>query len=206
MRLEDQASDADLLRGVAGGNEDAFVTLYRRWQGPLYRFALQMTGNPDFAEEIVQETFVTLVQAARSFEAARGTPRSFLYGVCRNHVLRHSAAENPYVGMPEPGAEGGQDEPSAPGEAMSDLASAETVREVRRAVLSLPPVYREAVVLCELHEMTYEQAAAVLGCPKGTVRSRLHRARELLLEKMRRSRTRSLTLTCPAGAESGERQ
>ncbi|HUI43085.1 MAG TPA: sigma-70 family RNA polymerase sigma factor [Terriglobia bacterium] len=204
MRLEDQASDADLLLGVTEGDEQAFVTLYRRWQGPLFRFALQMTGNPGFAEEIVQETFMTLARAANSFDPARGAPRSFLYGVCRNHVLRHTAGENLYVGLPDPATEGGNGhaEPAVSSEVLADLATAETVRRVRRAVLSLPPTYRETVVLCDLHEMTYEQAAAALGCPKGTVRSRLHRARELLLDKLRRAGAHPLELASTSPRES----
>jgi RNA polymerase sigma-70 factor, ECF subfamily len=206
MKLVDQASDADLLLGVTEGDEEAFVALYRRWQGPLYRFALQMTGNGGFAEEIVQETFATLVRAAKAFHPARGTPGSFLYGVCRNHVLRHAAAENPYVASLDPQKDGvnGHGEPAVPGEMLGEITSAETVRQVRRAVLSLPAAYREAVVLCDLHEMSYEQAAGILGCPKGTVRSRLHRGREMLLDKMRRAEGRALTIACSAGAGSEE--
>ena len=207
MRLEHPASDADLLLRIAGGDEEAFVALYRRWQGPLYRFASQMTGNRSFAEEIVQETFVALAQAARGFDPARGAARPFLYGVCRNYVLRHAAGERPYVGLPDPGIDGAHRaaEPSAPGGVFDELAAAETVREVRRAVLSLPPNYREAVVLCDLHEMTYEQAAEVLGCPKGTVRSRLHRARELLLDKLRRSGPRLVELAAVRAESEGRR-
>jgi RNA polymerase sigma-70 factor (ECF subfamily) len=67
---------------------------------------------------------------------------------------------------------------------LGDLTRRESIDEVRRAVLSLPPLYREAVVLCELGEATYEDAAFALGCPVGTVRSRLNRARALLAKKL----------------------
>lgn len=66
-----------------------------------------------------------------------------------------------------------------------DLESLDTVGRVRRAISTLPENYREVVVLCELEEMSYEEAASALGCPVGTVRSRLHRARAILLEKLR---------------------
>ena len=66
-----------------------------------------------------------------------------------------------------------------------EFASRETIGRVRQAVGTLPENYREVVVLCELEEMSYEEAAAALGCPVGTVRSRLHRARTMLLEKLR---------------------
>lgn len=188
MTPEPQVSDGDLLRAMIAGDEQGFVALYRRWQRGLYRYALQMTGNRSFAEEITQEVFMTLIRDARAFDPARGTLRGFLYGICRNHVLRLVCAESPYLGLPENSSEGknGFAEPAASTDLFRDLAEAENVARVRRAVLTLPPHHREAVVLCDLHEMSYEQAAAVLGCPVGTVRSRLHRARELLLTKLRR--------------------
>ncbi|HEY6290308.1 MAG TPA: sigma-70 family RNA polymerase sigma factor [Terriglobia bacterium] len=188
MTPEPQASDGDLLRSMIAGDEHAFVALYRRRQGAIYRFALQMTGNPGLAEEITQEVFMTLIREMKAFDPARGTLGGFLYGICRNHVLRYVAEESPYVGFPETSSEGGNGftEPAALSDLLSDLAEAETVERVRRAVLTLPPHHREAVVLCDLHEMSYEQAAGVLGCPVGTVRSRLHRARELLLAKLKR--------------------
>ena len=64
------------------------------------------------------------------------------------------------------------------------MARNETIEAVRKAVLSLPPRYREVVVLCELQEMSYAEAAGVMNCAIGTVRSRLHRGRALLIEKM----------------------
>jgi RNA polymerase sigma factor (sigma-70 family) len=66
-----------------------------------------------------------------------------------------------------------------------ELTTAETLDELRQAVLALPLKYREAVVLCDLQEMDYVQAAAAIGCPIGTVRSRLHRGRDLLLQKLK---------------------
>ena len=66
-----------------------------------------------------------------------------------------------------------------------DLAQNERIETLRKAVLALPPAYREVVVLCDLHERDYAEAASALGCAIGTVRSRLHRARALLAEKMR---------------------
>jgi RNA polymerase sigma-70 factor, ECF subfamily len=68
---------------------------------------------------------------------------------------------------------------------MRDLLQAQTVAAVRQAILSLPPQYREVTVLCDLQELSYAEAAQALGCAVGTVRSRLHRARALLLDKLR---------------------
>ena len=74
---------------------------------------------------------------------------------------------------------------TAAGDLMADVTRKETIDSVRKAVLSLPEHYREVVVLCDLQEMDYAEAAAALGCAVGTVRSRLHRARAMLLEKLR---------------------
>jgi RNA polymerase sigma-70 factor (ECF subfamily) len=68
--------------------------------------------------------------------------------------------------------------------ALDDLTRAETIEAVRAAVHSLPPAYREAIVLCEFQELDYATAAGVMACPIGTVRSRLHRARTLLTMKL----------------------
>jgi RNA polymerase sigma-70 factor (ECF subfamily) len=68
---------------------------------------------------------------------------------------------------------------------LDELARNETIATVRQAVLALPSHYREVVVLCDLHEMSYAEAAEVLRCAVGTVRSRLHRARALLIQKLR---------------------
>jgi RNA polymerase sigma-70 factor (ECF subfamily) len=71
---------------------------------------------------------------------------------------------------------------------MADLLRAEWIEVLRKAVISLPKRYREVVALCDLEEIDYVEAAAMLGCPVGTVRSRLHRARALLLEKLQQTR------------------
>jgi RNA polymerase sigma-70 factor, ECF subfamily len=204
MGLERQDSDGDLLRGMIAGDEQAFTELYRRWQGPLYRFALQMTGNAGLAEEIVQEAFLTLMKTARTYDASRGPLRGFLYGICRNHVLRCVATESPYLGLSDTADEDGRGfaELATSSNLLADLAAAQAAKQVRRAILSLPATYREAVVLCDLHELTYEQAAVVLRCPVGTVRSRLHRARDLLLAKMRNLAARPVGAALAAPGES----
>jgi RNA polymerase sigma-70 factor, ECF subfamily len=177
-------SDQDLLKRALGGDEDSFTTLYRRRQGHVYRFALQMSGRPSLAEEVTQEVFLTVMRDAGRFDPGRGSLLAYLYGIARNHVLRCLERDRPYVQI--------QDEPESDGsqwtaheDTLGDLTRGETIESVRQAVLALPANFREVVVLCDLHEMTYVEAAAVLGCVVGTVRSRLHRARGMLLEKLK---------------------
>jgi RNA polymerase sigma-70 factor (ECF subfamily) len=165
-------TDQELLLLMLSGDEDAFTTLYRRRQGPVYRFALQMTGSVAIAEDVTQEVFMALLLKTAKYDAARGSLASFLYGIARNLVLRRiekTAEVEDYAG---------------PEDLLDDLTRRETVEQVRRAVLSLPAVYREAVVLCDLQDASYEEAALVLDCPIGTVRSRLSRGRSILAQKL----------------------
>ena len=188
MSASQQQSDAELLRLMLAGDEEAFTALYRRRQGGVYRFALRMSGSEALAEDVVQETFMALMRDAANFDPARGSLAAYLYGIARNHVLRAFERERAHVPFDE-GADESLDAPHenlvARPDPLGDLTRGEMVERLRLAVLALPPHYREALVLCELEEMSYAEAAAVSGCAVGTVRSRLHRARAMLAEKMR---------------------
>jgi RNA polymerase sigma-70 factor (ECF subfamily) len=178
-------SDEKLLGRMLEGDEEAFTALYRRRQGPVYRFALHMTGSAAIAEDVTQEVFLALIESGRRFDGSRGPLLSFLYGIARNRVLRRIEKER----VTKPAGEeyaGGEDP-------LDDLTRRETVEQVRRAVLSLPEAYREAVVLCDLENTSYEDAAAALECPVGTVRSRLSRGRAMLAQKLASHMARSVT-------------
>jgi RNA polymerase sigma-70 factor (ECF subfamily) len=171
---------------MLAGDEEALAQLYRRRQPSVYRFALQMSGSKSIAEDVTQEVFLFLLLQGLVFDSARGTVSAFLLGVARNHVLRRLRVEHQL----SPLAEDNEDESAGFQVSMElcpleDLTRAETIENVRKAVLSLPPKYREVVVLCELQDVSYGETAEVLGCAIGTVRSRLHRARALLLTKLR---------------------
>ncbi|HEX5230537.1 MAG TPA: RNA polymerase sigma factor [Bryobacteraceae bacterium] len=172
-------SDGDLLRLLAAGEEKAFLEFYRRYQGVVYRFALQMSGKTDVAEEVTQDVFVAVMKSAQRYDDERGSAAAFLYGIARNFVLRTLERERPYVTSLDERSDEVADQ-----DLFGDLERAERLDTLRKAVLALPPAYREVVVLCDLHERDYAEAATVLGCAIGTVRSRLHRARALLAEKM----------------------
>jgi RNA polymerase sigma-70 factor (ECF subfamily) len=174
-------SDGDLLRLLSGGDEKAFLEFYRKHQGVVFRFALQMSGKVEIAEEVTQDVFVTVMKSAGRYDAERGSVAAFLYGIARNIVLRALERERPYLTVLDDRA----DEYSAEQDIFGDLAQSERIEKLRKAVLALPPAYREVVVLCDLHERDYAEAASAMGCAIGTVRSRLHRARALLAEKMR---------------------
>ena len=186
MNLKSDLSDSELLRLMLAGDEDALALLYHRRQGGIYRFALQMSGSKPIAEDVTQEVFLFLMREGRVFDPSKGAVSAFLFGVARNHVLRRLRSEH----LLAPLADDSDDDfafsqPSTEICPLEDLTRAETIESVRKAVLSLPPKYREVVVLCELQDVSYGETAEILGCAIGTVRSRLHRARALLLAKLR---------------------
>ena len=135
---------------------------------------------------------MALIREGQRFDPARGSLSSYLYGVARNQVLRRLERERPFAASldEDEGREAAGDAHDARPDPLSELARAETVASVRQAVLALPAHYREVVVLCELQEMSYAEAAGALGCAVGTVRSRLHRARTLLTIKLAEQRAR----------------
>jgi RNA polymerase sigma-70 factor (ECF subfamily) len=189
METRKDLSDCELLTLVRGGDPNALATLYQRRQRGIYRFALQMSGSTSIAEDITQEVFLVLIHDNSIFDETRGSLSSFLLGVARNHVLRRLQRERFY--SPLEANDSGVGDPLMPPALITndgpldELSRTETITSVRKAVLALPERYREVVVLCDLQELSYAETAAVLGCAVGTVRSRLHRARTLLINKLR---------------------
>ena len=186
MKLKSDVNDNDLLRLMLAGDEEALAALYRRRQGSVYRFALQMSGSRSIAEDVTQEVFLFLMREGHVFDDSKGTVGAFLLGVTRVHVRRRLRAEHRL----EPIGDDSEDDDLFMQSTtdvcpLEDLTRAETIESVRKAVLSLPPKYREVVVLCELQDVSYGETAEILGCAIGTVRSRLHRGRALLLAKLR---------------------
>jgi RNA polymerase sigma-70 factor, ECF subfamily len=199
--------DGVLLRRMMAGDEDSFTLLYRRKHPAIYRFALHMSGNTAVAEDVTQEVFMTLIRDAKRFDPALGTLGGFLFGIARNHLRRRWDQERGAVPLPATAEEldaillahvgrrnGGPGNGNGNGHGngvagfadhSDEMVSRENIRRVRQAIATLPENYREVVVLCEMDEMSYEDAAAALECPIGTVRSRLHRAKSMLTEKLR---------------------
>src|SRR5262249_49868203 len=136
-------------------------------------------------EDVVQEVFIILMREGGGYDAGRGALSSFLLGIARNLVRQRQGREQVYAPLEIESDDAPISERATQSSPLDELSRVETIASVRRAVLSLPSRYREVVVLCELQELSYTEAAEILGCAIGTVRSRLHRARALLIEKMR---------------------
>jgi len=177
-----QESDEELIAAVAAGDREAFAALYRRRRPDVYRFALHMTGAPAAADDVAQDVFMTVIQEAARYTPGRSGVIAWLLGIARNHARRRLSARR-YEPMPPPGAE-----PAVMADPADGIARGRQVEALRQALGSLPLAYREAVVLCDLQELTYQDAAVAAGCAIGTVRSRLHRGRQILAATMRGER------------------
>jgi RNA polymerase sigma-70 factor, ECF subfamily len=186
VKLLTDLTDEQLLAQALAGDEDAFTALYRRRQGPIFRFALHMSGSTQIAEEVTQDVFIFLLQRGGDYDPARGALGAYLFGVARNYVrraLERSYSDNALSASVDDEAAALMTE-CDPSEG---IARNQTSTAVWKAVLSLPEHYREVVVLCDLQELSYAQAAEAMGCAIGTIRSRLHRAHAMLSKKLHRS-------------------
>jgi RNA polymerase sigma-70 factor, ECF subfamily len=172
-------SDEFLLNEAQAGSRAAWGELFERHQGRIYRFALQMSGSPAAADEVVQETFLAFLRGGLRFDAGRGSLSSYLLGVARLKLLRLLSRS-----LRNGSSEADLDGLAAPADLALDVESRQRHAVLHGAILELPEQFREAVALCELSELSYEEAAAVIGCPVGTIRSRLHRARQMLLGRL----------------------
>jgi RNA polymerase sigma-70 factor (ECF subfamily) len=173
-----QASDAALAARVACGEPAALSPLYERHRRAVYRFALLWAGSASVAADVTQEVFLHLLTHADDYEAARGPLQPWLLGIARNFVHKRAGADARYVANDEDG------EPDAPDfAALAPDVALDAQRELTRlraAIAALPPHYRDVLVLVELAERSYAEAAAICGCELNTVRSRLSRGRALI--------------------------
>ena len=176
MKIRQHDQDDELLKRSAKGDEEAFTILYRRHADVLYRFAFRMTGSSWGAEEIVQDVFMTLVREPGKYDIERGTLPAFLFGITRNKIMKYNERLPREISLVEH-----QEDGNGGGLTLRDSFTPAMWAEQRER---LEKVRAETVVLCELEEMSYDQAARMLDCPIGTIRSRLHRGRALLLAKL----------------------
>ena len=171
------ADDAALVARVAGGDAEALDLLYRREAAPVYRYALALSGNAAWAADATQEAFVVLATRAQGFDATRGSIGAWLAGVARHALAalwREGRLEEP---LPEEGAETVLDAHAAATSPEALLVRQQDSAAFWAALRTLASPYREALVLVDLQERPYAEAAAIAGIELNTLRTRLHRAR-----------------------------
>ena len=171
-REAEDRHDAALLIAIADGDEQAFVDLYARRQADVFRFAFAMARSRSVAQDVTQEVFLNVLENAARFDSAKGSARGWLFGCARHVILDRLRLERRWTDeLPELAVEHEGD---------AQLLAQQRVSRLHAALARLPVEYREVLVFCDLEEWTYAATAAVLDCPLGTVRSRLHRGRALL--------------------------
>lgn len=179
----ERASDDILIAGIAAGSAEALTALFRRRQRDIYRFALHMSGTPALADDVTQDVFLIVMRDAARYEPGRSSVPAWLCGIARNCVRqrldREARLESLTTSAEHDGAQ-----PILQPDPLDEMSRVERIAMLRRAVLALPVRYREVVVLCDLEELAYVDAADALGCAIGTVRSRLHRARAMLAVRL----------------------
>ncbi len=180
-------SEAELLKLAKAGDESAFLVLYDRLKGGIFRYAFFMTNSKPAAEEVTQDVFVSLLRDAGGFSPDLGDVGGFAFGIARNLVRRLGRRERFF--RPLPACETIEELPASlisPTEGIAaQLVRGEQIESVRAAIASLPEHYRQAVVLCDLCELSYAEAASRLECAVGTIRSRLNRGHMLLAQKLK---------------------
>jgi RNA polymerase sigma-70 factor, ECF subfamily len=168
-------SDAELCRAAAAGSGEALSALYDRHGAFIYRFALRVSQNASIAEEVTQDTFLTLLKNPAQFDPSRGKLTTWFCAIARRMVWKHLER----CGRLAPLAEG-NDTRNSSDDPHFALTRKEAITAVRQGLENLPEQLREVIILCEFEEMNYEEVACVLDVPIGTVRSRLHRAKARL--------------------------
>jgi RNA polymerase sigma-70 factor (ECF subfamily) len=187
LQQHETRSDRELLRLAIGGDEAAFLQLYEKLKHGVFRYAFYITSSKPAAEEVTQEVFLELLREGKRYREDRGDVGAFVFGIARNLVRRRERRERPYAPLPEAEAletlsrEFVPEHETLPGR----MIRGEVVEKVQAAVASLPDHYRQAVVLCDLCELSYAEAAVRLDCAIGTVRSRLNRGHALLAQKLK---------------------
>ena len=169
---------------------DTFVDECMSHMDALYGVACRLTRNPTEAEDLVQDALVKAMRARDQFQAGTNL-KAWLFRILTNTFI------NKYRrgGLERSVLEGPDADPLADGwvsaSTMRQLRDPEQIAllpivegEVRKALDALPPEFRLAVVLCDVEEFSYEEIADIMGCPIGTVMSRLHRGRKLLQKSL----------------------
>jgi RNA polymerase sigma-70 factor, ECF subfamily len=184
MSFELEQTDDELLFQLRSGDRQAFVALYRRRQGAIYRYSLHMSNSPALAEDITQDVFLVLLRDPCSYDSARGSLAGYLLGIARKLLLKQTK-RGVEISIDAEDSKGTAQLAVIP-DPLGDLTHREGLEALHRAVAGLPRPYREVVVLCDIEEVAYADAAEALEIPIGTVRSRLHRARAMLADKLDR--------------------
>ena len=175
-------SDELLLESAKRGDQAAFLELYERHRNGVFGFAYRLLGSFETAEDITHDCFLSLIRRPGGFEPSRGGLRTYLYAAARNLSLKHFRSSSREGALEELSVEPPMPVREQP---LHRLLDEELSERVKEAVVSLPPLQREALVLFEYEGLALNEIAEVVGSDVGAVKARLHRARERLRNTLR---------------------
>lgn len=176
-------TDERLLAEAANGDGTAFQILYERYRDPIFRFAYRLLGSVEAAEDVAHDCFLSLIKDPRRFDVTRASLRTYIYAAARNLAAKRYNSLGRETGIEELADEPQVTDSHGP---MARVLDNELASEVERAIASLPPLQREALVLFEYDELSLAEIAAVVGADANTVKARLFRAREKLRARLDR--------------------
>ena len=174
--MPENISDELLLTRAGNGDQAAFLELYERHRQPVFRFAYRLLGSVELAEDITHDCFLSLIRKSENFRPERGSLRTYLFAAARNLALKHFRGAGREASLDD--IEDETDHATA--QPLAQLMSEELSTQVRDAVLALPPLQREALVLFEYEGLSLNEIAQVTDSEVGAVKGRLFRARERL--------------------------
>lgn len=181
--------DARILRGLRGGIEDAYEDLIARYQQPVYGIAYRLLGNPADASDVVQEVFLKVFRGVGSFRE-HSSLRTWMYRIAVNEAHNHHRWFNRHCRREVPMEEGAErsaalESAAHPGRSPFDHAlESENRTLIEQALANINPVFRTAVVLRDIENLSYEEIAEILQVSMGTVKSRILRGREALRREL----------------------
>jgi len=181
--LANQVTDEQLLKQAADGDTTAFQILYERYRDPIFRFAYRLLDSVEAAEYVAHDCFLSLIKQPGRFDASRASLRTYIYAAARNLAAKRYNSFARETAIEEVRDAFHTAERHGP---MAQVLENELSGEVERAIASLPPLQREALVLFEYEELSLAEIASVVGADANTVKARLFRAREKLRARLDR--------------------
>jgi RNA polymerase sigma-70 factor (ECF subfamily) len=179
--LPESMTDERLLERASRGDEAAFLTLYECYRDPVFRFAYRLLGSQELAEDVAHDCFLSLLRQPGRFDPARASLKTYLLSAVRNLAMKHFRGVRGEETLEDLAHEPRVPERRGP---LNKLLEDELSTEVRRAIDGLPPLQREALVLFEFEELSLSEIAEIAGADIGTVKARLHRARQSLKRQL----------------------
>ena len=180
--MPERTTDELLLKKAGEGDQAAFLELYDRYRGPIFRFAYRLLGSVEIAEDVTHDCFLSLIRKPENFRPERASLRTYLYAAARNLALKHFRDQGKETALDEVAEEPKESSRRGP---LRRLLDEELATRVREAVTSLPPLQREALILFEYEGLSLSEVAEIAGTDVGAIKARLYRAREGLRGKLR---------------------